>query len=90
MHPENTVTYSVGNGGQKICGVFLETASFKSYGVKRKRKSQYANYIDLAYLLSGFPFRCIAKHQRLLHEGVQACVLLQCPSSSVQSQLEFQ
>ena len=30
---ENTVTYSAGNGGQKICGVFSETAPFKSYGV---------------------------------------------------------
>ena len=26
VHPENTVTYSVGNEGQKICGVFSETA----------------------------------------------------------------
>ena len=43
VRPENTVTYSAGNGGQKICGVFFETAPFKSYGVKRKRKSQYAN-----------------------------------------------
>ena len=43
VHPETTITYSVGNGGQKICGVFFETAPFKSYGVKRKRKSQYAN-----------------------------------------------
>ena len=24
--PENTVTYSAGNGGQKICGVFSENA----------------------------------------------------------------
>ena len=43
VRPENTVTYSAGNGGQNICGVFFETAPFKSYGVKRKRKSQYAN-----------------------------------------------
>ena len=43
VRSENTVTYSAGNGGQKICGVFLETAPFKSYGVKHKRKSQYAN-----------------------------------------------
>ena len=35
--PENTVTYSAGNGDQKV---FFETAPFKSYGVKRKRKSQ--------------------------------------------------
>ena len=33
VHPENTVTYSAGNGGQKICGIFSETASFKSYGI---------------------------------------------------------
>ena len=31
VRPENTVTYSAGNGGQKICGVFSETAPFKSY-----------------------------------------------------------
>ena len=33
VRPENTVTYSAVNGGQNICGVFSETASFKSYGV---------------------------------------------------------
>ena len=37
---ENTVVYSAGNGGKTICGVFFETAAFKSYGVKRKLKSQ--------------------------------------------------
>ena len=26
VRPENTVTYSAGNGGQKICGVFSDTA----------------------------------------------------------------
>ena len=30
--PENALTYSVGNEGQKICGVFSDTASFQSYG----------------------------------------------------------
>ena len=43
VRPENTVAYSVGNRGQKICGFFFETALFKSYGVKRRRNSQYAN-----------------------------------------------
>ena len=33
VRPENIVAYSAGNGGQKICGVFSETAPFKSYGV---------------------------------------------------------
>ena len=31
VHPENTVTFSVGNVGG-ICGVFSENASFQSYG----------------------------------------------------------
>ena len=31
--PENSVTYSTGNRGQNICGVFSETAPFKRYGV---------------------------------------------------------
>ena len=43
VRPENAVTYSAGNRGPKFFGVFFETTPFKSYGVKRKRKSQYAN-----------------------------------------------
>ena len=39
VRPENTVTYPAGNRGQKN-GVFFETAPFRSYGVKHKRKSQ--------------------------------------------------
>ena len=52
VRPENTVTYSAGNGGQKICGVFFETAPFKSYGVKRKRKSQLLIRSSLLWLTS--------------------------------------
>ena len=33
VRPENSVTYSAGNRGQKICGVFSETTPFKNYGV---------------------------------------------------------
>ena len=36
VHPENTVAYLAGNGGQNICGVFFETAPLKTYGVKCK------------------------------------------------------
>ena len=32
---ENAATYSADNEGQKICGVFSETASFQSYGTSR-------------------------------------------------------
>ena len=32
VRPENSATYSVGNEGQKNCGVFSETPSFQSYG----------------------------------------------------------
>ena len=44
VRPENAVTYSAGNEGQKICGDLPETTAFKSYAAKHKRKSQYANY----------------------------------------------
>ena len=46
--PENAVTYSAGNEGQKICGDLSETTAFKSYAAKHERKSQYyGNYSDL-------------------------------------------
>ena len=47
VRPENAVTYSRGNEGQKICGDLLETTAFKSYAAKHERKSQYAKYFDL-------------------------------------------
>ena len=43
VRPENAVTYSAGNEGQKICGDLPETTAFKSYAAKHERKSQYAN-----------------------------------------------
>ena len=47
VRPENAITYSAGNEGQKICGDLPETTAFKSNAVKHERKSQYANYSDL-------------------------------------------
>ena len=47
VRPENAVTYSAGNEGQKICGDLPETSAFKSYAAKHERKSQFANYSDL-------------------------------------------
>ena len=47
VRPENAVTYSAGNEGQKICGDLPETTALKSYAAKHERKSQYANYSDL-------------------------------------------
>ena len=32
VRPENAVTYSAGNEGQNICGVFSETAPLQRYG----------------------------------------------------------
>ena len=40
VRPENAVTYSAGNEGQKICGDLPETTAFKSYAAKHERKSQ--------------------------------------------------
>ena len=39
VRPENDVTYSAGNEGQKICGDLPETSAFKSYAVKHERKA---------------------------------------------------
>ena len=39
VRPENAVTYSAGNEGQKICGDFPETTAFKSYAAKHEQKS---------------------------------------------------
>ena len=35
--PENAVTFSAGNEGQKICGVLPETTALKSYAAKHER-----------------------------------------------------
>ena len=40
VRPENAVTYSAGNEGQKICGDLPETTAYKSYAAKHERKSQ--------------------------------------------------
>ena len=40
---KNDTIYLTRNEGQKICGIFSETALFVRYGVKHERKSQYAN-----------------------------------------------
>ena len=35
VHPKNTATYSVGDKGQNICGVFSEQESWHETGVKK-------------------------------------------------------
>ena len=39
VRPENAVTYSAGNEGQKICGDLPETSAFKSYAAKHEQKA---------------------------------------------------
>ena len=63
-------TYSVAYNHQKYCGDFSETTEFKSYGVKHKRKSQYANYSGLPVISFSYSMYSEAP------EGVQACILL--------------
>ena len=40
---EKDAIHSTGSEGQNNCVVFSETTAFERYGVKRERKSQYAN-----------------------------------------------
>ena len=39
VRPENAVTYSAGNEGQKICGDFPETTAFKSNAANMSEKA---------------------------------------------------
>ena len=52
VRPQNTVMYSVSNGGQKICRVFSETTSFKSYGIICLPT---ASYSDIAAVFCATP-----------------------------------
>ena len=52
VRPENAVTYSAGNEGQKICGDLPETTAFESYAAKHERKSQLL--IFTTYPMSAF------------------------------------
>ena len=42
VHPENTVTYSGGNGGQKICVVFTETAPMQRTSTPSVERHMYS------------------------------------------------
>ena len=63
LRPENAVTYSVGNEGQKVYGVFSDTASFQSYGtlygqraVSHFLSAEYARALLKCYVDSGAEF----------------------------------
>ena len=73
VRPENAVTYSAGNKGQKIFGDLLETTALKSYAAKHERKSQYANCSDLPAV--GFSACHTAKRQKVPNDCQQHSVL---------------
>ena len=50
VHPENTVMYSTGNGGQKGCGVFSKTAPLQ--------RSSTPSFEKLYMYMYGQPFSC--------------------------------
>ena len=58
VRPENSVTYSAGNRGPKICGVFSETSPFKSYGVICLPMTSY----EVLRGMSGIAFECPMGH----------------------------
>ena len=57
---ENTVTYSAGNGGQKICRAFSETASFRlwcyllTYAILQQYCSSIMRHFSTAELSKAF------------------------------------
>ena len=46
VHPENTVTYSVGNVGRNICGVFSKTTLFQSYSTALYDYSEVGHFVS--------------------------------------------
>ena len=73
VHPENAVTYSVGNEGQKICGVFSETAPLQRSStpsivrpcVQSAIFPAESTHAHLVWAPSVFPSRCISAAARL-------------------------
>ena len=57
FRPENDITYSAADEGQKICGVLSETPAFERYGVKRSEK---ANMLMRIAYRDGFLRSCWA------------------------------
>ena len=86
VRPENAVTYSAGNEGQKNCGDFPETTVFKSYAMKHKRKSQYANYTGLPAISFLHSTHSTAQHST---RGYPAIVnnIQPCPKQCILMQL---
>ena len=58
VRPENTVVYSVGNGGQNICGVFSETAP-----LQRSSTSP----LKAIHTVSHFPADSVHAHCGIFH-----------------------
>ena len=56
VRPENTVMYSAGNGGQKLCGVFSETALFqRSSTAPLKVIRTFGNFLCKAHYMKARP-----------------------------------
>ena len=64
VHPENTVTYSVGNGGQNICVVFSETTS-----LQRSSTALLKLYVRSAIFLRKACMRIIVMKRSLLRDS---------------------
>ena len=73
VRPENVVTYSAGNEGQKICGDLPETTAFKSYAAKHERKSQYANFPTYRCQLSPLDTQRRARVYPTIVNNIQPC-----------------
>ena len=73
VRPENAVTYSAGNEGQKIRGDLPETTAFKSYAAKHERKSQYANFPTYRCQLSPLDTQRRARGYPTIVNNIQPC-----------------
>ena len=62
VHPENAVTYSAGNEGQNICGVFSETAPLQRSSSLRCTAMRTVGHFSMRIVYAHAYFSCIYAH----------------------------
>ena len=63
VRPENAVTYSAGNEGQKICGVFSETAPLQRSSTPSVTAMRTVGHFPCVFLVYAHAyFSCIYAH----------------------------
>ena len=81
--PENTVTYSAGNNGQKICGVFSEAARLERSSTPPLKAYMHENHVHSTLAKQEFYVQKICGVFSEVVESIHACTVCHFPAESV-------